>query len=159
MLYIVAVQSPPVTGTHTVLMKCRYSLRSMIRYDAAAGQDVLVECHRSFSAAFNDSGLLLWKWNCEFLSGGQNKHILHTSRCLVLILVWIIRWHSTQPINTYTHQKVQEIRSLFLAFFFCPILAYFLRMIFSSSRPFLTHIGGHIARTPLPFPLPCLPSF
>ena len=60
MLYMVAVQSPPGTGTRTVLMKCRHSLRSMIRYDAAAGQDVLVECYRSFSAAFNDSGLLLW---------------------------------------------------------------------------------------------------
>ena len=42
-----------VIDIHSVLL-------SMIRYDAAAGHVVLVECHRySFSAASNDAGLLL----------------------------------------------------------------------------------------------------
>ena len=77
----------------------------MIRYDAAAGHVVLVECHHySFSAAFNDSGLLLLAvvhWSCE---GGflAKINIFYTSRYLVLILLWIIiiGWYSTQPINT-----------------------------------------------------------
>ena len=42
--------------------------------------------------------------------------------------------------------------------FFSPVLVYFLRMALSSSLPFETHIRGHIARSPLPAPLPCLPS-
>ena len=44
-------------------------------------------------------------------------------------------------------------------FFFCPMLVYFLRMTLSSLLPFVTHIRDHMARTPLPSPLPCLPSF
>ena len=43
--------------------------------------------------------------------------------------------------------------------FFCPMLVLFLRMTLTSSLPFVTHIRGHMARTPLPSPLPCLPSF
>ena len=49
---------------------------------------------------------------------------------------------------------------MMLAFFgFGPILVYFLRMTLSSSLPFVTHIRVHMARTPLPSPLPCVPSF
>ena len=44
-------------------------------------------------------------------------------------------------------------------FFFCPILAYFLLMTSPNSLPFGTHIRGHMVLTPLPSPLPCLPSF
>ena len=41
--------------TRNVFLKCRHSVLSIIRYDAAAGHVVLVECHRSF-IVFNDSG-------------------------------------------------------------------------------------------------------
>ena len=48
---------------------------SMVRYDAAAGHVVLVECHHySFSAAFN--AVVVVHWSCEFL-GGQNNHFLY----------------------------------------------------------------------------------
>ena len=43
MLYI----SPPVTDTRHALLKYHLSVLSMIRYDAAAGHVVLVECHHS----------------------------------------------------------------------------------------------------------------
>ena len=51
--------------------------------------------------------------------------------------------------NTFMHAAC--------VFFFCPILVCFLRMNLSSSLPFVTHIRGHMARTPLPFPLARLP--
>ena len=40
-----------------------------------------------------------------------------------------------------------------LAFYFCPIYVYFLRITLSSSLPFVTHNRGHMARIPAPSPL------
>ena len=58
--FVVERYGPHQSDTRNFLLKCRHSILSMIRYDAAAGHVVLVDCHHySFSAAFNDSGLLL----------------------------------------------------------------------------------------------------
>ena len=99
----------------------------------------------------------------ELWGGGLAKiNKFYTSRYLVLIFFWIIGWYSTQPINTRTKRCRKYVHSFlrfFFFFFFCPILAYFQRMTLSSSLPFVTHIRGHMERTPLPSPLPCLPSF
>ena len=60
-----------------------------------------------------------------------------------------------QPTDQHTlAPKVQEIHSFMLACFFCPIYAYFQRITLSSSLPLVPHIRGHMARTPLPSPLP-----
>ena len=64
----------------------------MIRYDAAAGHVVLVECHHSVLLSM----VRAYYSNC--CSGAVNKHCF-TSRYLVLILLWIIGWYSTQPVN------------------------------------------------------------
>ena len=147
-----------MTDTRNVLLKCRHSMLSMVRYDAAAGHVVLVECHHySFSAAFN--AVVVVHWSCE---GGfmAKTNIFYTSRYLVLILLWIIifGWCSTQAINTRTKKCRKYIHACCFRYFFCPILVYFLRMTLSSSLPFVTHIRGHAART-VPCSLPCLPSF
>ena len=68
-----------------------------------------------------------------------------------MILLWI-GWYSTQPINTHTHQKVQEIHSSMHAFSFCPIHAHLLRITLSSSLPFVTHIRGHMWHALLSLP-------
>ena len=57
---------------------------SMIRYDAAAGHVVLVECHHSFSA-FNDSGCNTVGSGVVRLLAGQNIQFLN----LLLMLLWI----------------------------------------------------------------------
>ena len=63
-------------------------------------------------------------------------------------MLWI-GWYSThQTINTHTQQKNQEIHSFMLAFFFCPIYAYFLRITLSSSLPFVTYIWGALLALP-----------
>ena len=101
-------------------------------------------------------------WSCG--GGGWPKYtwyLFYTSRYLVLMLLWIIiiGWYSTLPTGGYTRLKVQEIHScMLLEFFLCPILVYFLRMTLSSFLPFVSHIRGHMGRTPLSSPLPCLPS-
>ena len=61
---------------------------SMIRYDAAAGHVVLVECHHLFSA-FNDSGCTTVRSGVVRLVGGVKIYIFLTSRYLVLMLLWI----------------------------------------------------------------------
>ena len=60
-----------VTDTRNVLLKCRHSMLSMIRYDAAAGHVVLVECHLySFSSGcfqwFGLTAVVVVHWSCEF---------------------------------------------------------------------------------------------
>ena len=105
---------------------------SMIRYDAAAGHVVLVERHQySFSAAFNDSGLLLLLHCTGVVRGGvgQNKHFLYVQVPGVDIVTDYYYWMVQHPAvsihapksagNTFMHaacvffsvQKVQEIRS------------------------------------------------
>ena len=153
-----------VTDTRDVLLKCRHSMLSMIRYDAAAGHVVLVECHLySFSSGcfqwFGLTAVVVVHWSCEVFFWVK-INIFYTSRYLVLILLWIIifGWYSTQAINTRTKKCRKYIHACCFRYFFCPILVYFLRMTLSSSLPFVTHIRGHMTRTPLPSPLPCLPS-
>ena len=86
---------------------------------------------------------------------GQNKHFLYVQA--PDYYYWMVQ----HPTDQYTHQKVQEIHSCMLLafFFFVPSSCAFCNMTLSSFLPFVTHIRGHIARTPLPSPLPCLPSF
>ena len=78
---------------------------------------------------------------------GQNKHCVYLQVPGVGIVMdyWLVQ----HPPDQHTHQKVQEIHSFKLAFFSCPILPYFLRVTLSSFLPFVSHIRGHMARTPL----------
>ena len=106
-------------------------------------------CMSSSSAAFNDSGLVeLWVLFC-----GQNTPFLYLQAPGVDIVMdyWLVK----HPTDQHTHKKRagDKLR------FFCPILTNFLRMTLSSSLPLVTHIGGHMARTPLRSKLPCLASF
>ena len=84
----------------------------------------------------NDSGVLLLSWSCEGFLFAKIYTCLHP-RYLVLVLLWIIGWYSTQLINTRTKKCRKYVH---VCFFFCPILAYFLRMTLSSSLPFVTHV-------------------
>ena len=150
-----------MTDTRNVLLKCRHSMLSMIRYDAVAGHVVLVECHHSFSAAFNDSGLLLL-----LCTGVVSSFFL--AKTNICIRPGTQSWYcygsllldGTSPNRSIHATKI--VGNTFMrpcVFFFCPISVYFLRMTLSSSFPFVTHIRGHMARTPLPSKLPCLLSF
>ena len=117
--------------------------------------------------------VLLWMiraccrcWSALELWGGgfgQNKHFLYIQVPGVDIVVdynSMIGWYCQPPSDQYTQLIVQEIHSCMMLafFFFCTILVYFLRMTLSSSLLLVPHIRGHMARTPLPSPLPCLPS-
>ena len=151
MRYIVVVV--PTSDRRNVLLNCRHSVQSMIRYDAAVGYVVLAECHHSVLSMIR--GVLLyvvelWGFLC------QNKHILNLQVPGIDIATYGLA--NTAPDQSIQTLKVQEIHSFMLAVF-CPIYTYFLHITFSISLPFLTHIRGHMARSPLPSPLSCLPSF
>ena len=141
--------------TRNVLLKCRNPVRSMLRYDAAAGHVVLLECHHSFSA-FSDSGCTTVRSRVVSFLGGQNIHVVNLQvPGSNIAMDWLIQ----HPTDQYIHQKCRKYIHLCLRFFFCPIYAYFLRITLSISLPFVTHIRGHMARTPFPSPLLCVPSF
>ena len=92
---------------------------------------------------------------------GQSTRFLYVQVPGVDIVKYKYCWMVQHPADQYTHQKVQEIQSCMLLafFFFCPILVCFLRMTLSGSLPFVTHTRGHMARTPLPSPLPTVLAF
>ena len=101
------------------LLKCHYSLLSMIRYHAAAGH-VLLKFHHSVL----DSGC----------TGTVTSFFVN---------FWPVQdkpsfrgRYSTRPINT-SNKTCGE--SIMLAVFFCPIYVYFLSTTLSSSLPLVTH--------------------
>ena len=68
----------------------------------------------------------------------------------------VMDWLLQHPTDEYTHAPKSAGNTFIHAcVFFCPIYAYFLRIILSISLPFVTLIRGHMSRTPLPSPLPC----
>ena len=171
-----------VTDKRNVLLKCRHSMLSMIRYYAAAGHVVLVfllnaiiipsvllSMIRAYCCCCSAMELWFFFWPklTFFIRPG--------TWCWYYVLLLLL--DGTAPSrsihaqksagNTFMHaacvyflgkrlNRVYPVESF--ALIFCPILVYFLRMTLSSSLPFGTHIRGRMARTPPPSPLPCLPS-
>ena len=81
------------------------------------------------------------------------KHFVYVQVPGVDIVMDYSYWMVQHPADQYTHQKVRDVHAAGV-FFFCPILVYFLRMSLSSSLPLVTHIRGHMVRTPLHSPPP-----
>ena len=154
MLYLVCSRSSPHTGN--VLLKCVVQwfqwFGTMLLPDTSFLLNVNIQVFLWFMMYYC-SGVVV----CCFCFC-QSKHFVYLQVPLLIMLR--IGCYSTQPMNIRTHQEVQEIRSFMLislAFFFCPIYAYFRRI--TCSLPFVTHIQGHMARTSLSSPLLCVPSF
>ena len=139
-----------MTDTRHVLLKCRHSVFSVIRYDGAAGHVVLVECYHSVLSMIR--AVLVYVVELSVFCCQKKPFLrLQVPGINIAVMDGLLQ-HST---DQYTHApKVQEIRPFMLACFFCPIYAYFQRISLSSSLPFVPHIRGHMARTPLPSPLP-----
>ena len=147
------LQSPPVTDTRNVLLKCRHSVLSIIGYNAAAGHVVLLECHNSVLSMIRPERL---QQSHEF-SLSKYKHALNLQ---VPDIDTTMDWLTQHPTDQCTHSPKNAGNTLIHACeFSCPIYSYFLRITLSSSLPFVTHIQGHMARTPLPSQLPSVPSF
>ena len=91
---------------------------------------------------------------------GQNKHFFTRPGTWCWFCYGILLLDGTAPSRSIHAPKSAGNTFMHAAcvFFLCPILVYFLRMTLSSSLPVVTHIRGRMARTPLPSPLPCLPS-
>ena len=139
-----------MTDTRHVLLKCRHSVISMIQYDGAAGHVALVECYHSVLSMIR--AVLVYVVELSVFCCQKKPFLrLQVPGINIAVMDGLLQ-HST---DQYTHApKVQEIRPFMLACFFCPIYAYFQRISLSSSLPFVPHIRGHMARTPLPSPLP-----
>ena len=99
--------------TRNVLLKCRNPVRSMLRYDAAAGHVVLLECHHSFSA-FSDSGCTTVRSRVVSFLGGQNIHVLNLQvPGSNIAMDWLVQ----HPTDQYTHQKCRKYIHLCLRLF------------------------------------------
>ena len=122
----------------------------MIQYDGAAGHVALVECYHSVLSMIR--AVLVYVVELSVFCCQKKPFLrLQVPGINIAVMDGLLQ-HST---DQYTHApKVQEIRPFMLACFFCPIYAYFQRISLSSSLPFVPHIRGHMARTPLPSPLP-----
>ena len=105
-----------MTDTRNVLLKCRHSVLSMIRYDAAAGHVVLVECMSSFIQCFQWFGLYYCTyWICEALGGGVKT--VHFFNLQVPGIDIVMDWLIQHPTDQYTHQKCRKYIHLCLRFF------------------------------------------
>ena len=143
-----------MTDTRNALLKCRHSVLSMIRYDAPSGHVVLVEYRHLFSAFYDLGCTTVRSGVVGLLGGGQNVHVLNLQvPGIEVAMDWLIQ----HPTDQYTHQTCRKYIHLCLLFF----LSYL--HVFSAhsfvNLPFVTRIRGHMARTPLPSLLPCVPSF
>ena len=146
-LHIYSTSSPHLWPTHVnVLLKLPQSVDSMIRYDAA-GLLVLVECHHSFSA-FNGSSCTTLRSGVVRLLGGSKYTFL---KLKVPRIDSAMDWLIHHP-NDQRTQKVKEIRSFMLAFFFSSRLRVFSAHYFVNFPPFLNSYPGWRGTQSSPFP-------
>ena len=143
-IYIVVV--PTSDDTRNVLLRCRHSVFSMIRYDGAAGHVVLVECHDSFSA-FNDPGCTTVRSGVVRLLGGVKIYFFQPpdtwySYCYELV--------NTAPNGSIQTPKVQEIHLCLR--FFLSYLRVFSVHYFVNLPPFRNSYPGSHGTHSSPFP-------
>ena len=144
-----------MTDTRNVLLKCRASLLSMTHYDAPA-EHVIVGCHHSVLSIIR-AVLLLCVVELPFCFC-QNKHFLYLQvPGIDIAMDWQV--HHPTPNRSIHAPRSAGNTFIHACVVFLPHLHVFLRITLPSSLPFVTHIRGHMARAPLPSPLPCVPSF
>ena len=115
-------------------------------------------CRMSSFSAFNYSGCTTVVRRGVAIFFCQNKHFLYLQvPGIDIAMDWQV--HHPTPNRSIHAPRSAGNTFIHACVVFLPHLHVFLRITLPSSLPFVTHIRGHMARAPLPSPLPCVPSF
>ena len=137
-----------MTDTRDVLLKCRHSVLSMIRYDAAAGH--VVFCWMSSFSAFNESG-------CTTVGSGVGSFFFVNFFFFLNLPVPDIAiardWLLQHPSDQCTHAPKSAGNAFIHAYvFFLPHLYVFSVHYFVKLHPFRKSYPGSHGTHSSPFP-------